>query len=166
MSSIKVADEYRLKNRENGEYQKDQTKELTRKGMKVESSYIKEVNRNTASSGKMMVVDKGATEAFAASKIKHEEKIKDDRKKSAAGVTDELLSAINSKKDNSDLKTEESQDEDLVAKHFELFGKAPMKTMKNANLETKIETELARLKDIADADADEGAGSEGSGITE
>ena len=92
---IVVADLHQLMKRVNEVYQLDGAKSLERKGMKVEQSYVDQVNRDSKTNGKMFVVDKDATKEFEAATAVHVENLKDDASKRKLGLTETAEALIN-----------------------------------------------------------------------
>ena len=96
---IVVADLYQLKDRQNEVYQKAGTKVVERPKMKVEQSYVEQVNGSSEVSGKLFVVDKQATEDWKVENAEHVEKIQDEAKKAKLGLTDIAEALINKSND-------------------------------------------------------------------
>ena len=101
---IKVATLYRLKDRQKGEYQINGLKVVERPAMKVEQSYIDEVNRNSISSGQLLVIDEEASLEFQVYKTKHEQTLRDNRKKASIGLGEAVEAIV--LKNNSNSKDE------------------------------------------------------------
>jgi len=95
---IVVADLHRLKNRKNEVYQLDGTKELERKGMRVEQSYVDQTNGNSKVSGKLFIVDEEATKEWLVENAKSTEAHKLRAEKEKIGLTEQAEALIEKSK--------------------------------------------------------------------
>ena len=112
---IVVADLHQLKNRVNEVYQVDGTKELERKGMKVEQAYVDQTNGNSKVSGKLFIVDKEATAKWKKDSEAHSEELKVKAEKAKLGLTETAEALIEKSKPKKTRRTKAQIEEDNKA---------------------------------------------------
>ncbi len=95
---IVVADLFQLKDRIKDVYQTEGTKAIERKGMRVEQSYVNQVNGSSKVSGKLFEVDGQATKEWKSEQEKYVLEVQEAQEKVSLGITEVAESLINAKR--------------------------------------------------------------------
>jgi len=131
-----VADKYKLA-RQNGKFDKG-FKQIIRKGMKVLTNYVDEINFSTQEHGIMFIIDEEATEQMKAQQVQNA-KMRDAKTKIEKSSKDELIDALK--------VVAEPKNEPL---NFDAMNKKElMEYLSSKDIEFKEAFSLSKLVDLA-----------------
>lgn len=146
-----VADKYKLA-RQNGKFDKG-FKQIIRKGMKVLTNYVDEINFSTQEHGIMFIIDEEATEQMKAQQVQNA-KMRDAKTKIEKSSKDELIDALKAvtepKKEVEPTKTGPGAEPTNEPLNFDAMNKKElMEYLTSKNIEFKEAFSLAKLVDLA-----------------